>query len=362
MRRTFNPPFFLSIILFAAALVGCQGTIDEQIEEIRFCDDREEVFEIGRNLADSNVVNTAGLLYHRLDSVPAIDALRGLAKGYRQQIQSRRDKQSIECLRAMLEFHADSSERWTKVQVELILDQFKKPERASLTTTLYVRAAKTHGSPFDELWTTPGVGIWTFKWLYDETVVDQAVNRYLGQVAEESDDVREQEVRNILKLHQDFASGFERISSERCSELSQQLKDTPANANILARVGRNALPALYELMNSDNQKERFAAADALVAMLQFHPNDLDDLTSNLEDSQTIAIAEKYPFYIRLGQQGTENLLLASLKDHFTRNMCLDFLNCGNDSIESVAADIAEQKGYNVYRGPGFHSGPKWGRH
>ena len=362
MRRTFNPPFFLSIILFAAALVGCQGTIDEQIEEIRFCDDREEVFEIGRNLADSNAVNTAGLLYHRLDSVPAIDALRGLAKGYRQQIQSRRDKQSIECLRAMLEFHADSSERWTKVQVELILNQFKKPERASLTTTLYVRAAKTHGSPFDELWTTPGVGIWTFKWLYDETVVDQAVNRYLGQFAEKSGDVREQEVRNILKLHQDFASGFERISSERCSELSQQLKDTPANANILARVGRNALPALYELMNSDNQKERFAAADALVAMLQFHPNDLDDLTSNLEDSQTIAIAEKYPFYIRLGQQGTENLLLASLKDHFTRNMCLDFLNCGNDSIESGAADIAEQKGYNVYRGAGFHSGPKWGRH
>jgi len=96
-------------------------------------------------------------------------------------------------------------------------------------------------------------------------------------------------------------------------------------------------------------------------MMQFHPNLLDDLTSNLEDSQTNAIAEKYPFYIRLGQPGTENLLLASLKDHFSRNMCLDFLNCGNDSIESGAADIAEQKGYNVYRGPGFHSGPKWGR-
>jgi len=348
-------------MFIAAALAGCQGTIDEQIEEIRFCKDRAEVFEIGRNLADSNSINLAGLLNHRLDSVPALDALRGLASGYRQRIQSRRDNQSIDCLRAMLEFHADSSERWTKVQAELILDQFKKTERDSLTTALYVRAAKTHGSPFDALWTTPGVGVWTFKWLYDETVVDQAVNRYLRQGAMESDDVRERQVRNILKLFQDFPNGFERISSQRCLELSQRLKDTPANGKILARVGRNALPALYELMNSESQKERFAAADALVAMMQFHPNLLDDLTSNLEDSQTNAIAEKYPFYIRLGQPGTENLLLASLKDHFSRNMCLDFLNCGNDSIESGAADIAEQKGYNVYRGPGFHSGPKWGR-
>ena len=41
--------------------------------------------------------------------------------------------------------------------------------------------------------------------------------------------------------------------------------------------------------------------------------------------------ENYPFYIRLGQDNTEKILLKALDQNFSTEMCVDYLNCGNKS-------------------------------
>ena len=41
-------------------------------------------------------------------------------------------------------------------------------------------------------------------------------------------------------------------------------------------------------------------------------------------------------------------------------MCVDYLNCGNKTIEDRATQIAKDNGYIVTPGFGSHSGPIWG--
>ena len=72
------------------------------------------------------------------------------------------------------------------------------------------------------------------------------------------------------------------------------------------------------------------------------------------------IARNYPFYIRLGQSGSEEILLKALRYNFSTTMCVDYLNCGNKTIEDRATQIAKDNGYIVTPGFGSHSGPIWG--
>ena len=74
-------------------------------------------------------------------------------------------------------------------------------------------------------------------------------------------------------------------------------------------------------MNDNNQSVRFAAGDVLVKMIEYNPNAIESLTNAISNNGINTIARNYPFYIRLGQPGTEKVLLKSLRRYFSKDMC-----------------------------------------
>ena len=95
-------------------------------------------------------------------------------------------------------------------------------------------------------------------------------------------------------------------------------------------------------------------------MIEYHPDALSNLTSSIDKQGIKTIAENYIFYIRLGQPGSENIILRALRYNFSYTMCLDLLNCGSSYIEDGAVEIARNNGYSVTSGIGSHPGPRWG--
>lgn len=141
--------------------------------------------------------------------------------------------------------------------------------------------------------------------------------------------------------------------------ITQLAKDERAE-ELLAKLGDNAVSALTSKMKSNDQDIRFAAADALVKMYKYNPSSVQHLTDAFDSQSVGAVAQNYPFYIRMGLAGTEELLLKALDKRFSESMCLDYLNCGNGYVERRANEIAEEHGYYVYSDFGSHSGPIWG--
>jgi hypothetical protein len=139
-----------------------------------------------------------------------------------------------------------------------------------------------------------------------------------------------------------------------------KLGDDYKAEEILAKLGDASFTVLMQKMKSSNQAVRFSAADALVKMSNYHPEAVSKLTDVFDTQSTILIAKNYPFYIRMGLSGTEDLLIKTLINHFSKNMCLDYLNCANSYIEEKARNIAASHGYSVFSQQGSFNGPKWG--
>ena len=141
--------------------------------------------------------------------------------------------------------------------------------------------------------------------------------------------------------------------------LIEDIFDSSAKT-LLARIGDPIVAKMKKLMKNKDQSIRFAAGEVLVKMLEYYPESLESLTSAIDSESTRIIAINYPFYIKLGQKGTEKLLLKSLDRHLTTSMLNDYLNCGNSEIELEAKSIGKKHGYWISTSPGFHYGPKWG--
>ncbi len=144
------------------------------------------------------------------------------------------------------------------------------------------------------------------------------------------------------------------------NHLSKLIVDDKNAVDLLARIGESVIPRMKSEMRSSSSERRFAAGDVLVKMIQYHPDALNSLTSAINKSGTRTIAQNYPFYIRLGQKNTENILLKALRYNFSTTMCVDYLNCGNSILENGATKIAKDNGYIVTPGFGNNSGPIWG--
>lgn len=142
--------------------------------------------------------------------------------------------------------------------------------------------------------------------------------------------------------------------------LTSKLGEDSRVEELLASIGKPAVNSLISKMKASKQEVRFAAADALVKIYRNDPSAVTSLTDAFDNQSIGAIAKNYPFYIRMGLSGTEQLLLKALNAHFTKEMGVDYINCGNYQIEEGAKEIAANKGYGVYTERGTHYGPKWG--
>jgi hypothetical protein len=141
--------------------------------------------------------------------------------------------------------------------------------------------------------------------------------------------------------------------------ISYTIADEQAR-NLVAHFGEPVVDDLKIMMQNSSSQTRYAAAEVLIKMIKFHPEAVKSLTNALKEEDLSMIANNYPFYIRLGAKGSEDLLLLTLRKNFNLTMGVDFLNCGNAYIEKGTIAIAKDNGYHVTSNVGINSGPIWG--
>ena len=165
---------------------------------------------------------------------------------------------------------------------------------------------------------------------------------------------------NYNKNSEGLLNAIKLFDQKAVNYLGNLIVDDKNTIELLARIGPPAISLMKKKMRNNEQSVRFAAGDVLVKMIDYHPSALISLTSAIDQNGIRTIAKNYPFYIRLGQQGSEQILLKALRRNFSTDMCVDYLNCGSEILENGATKIAKENGYTVYPGFGGHSGPRWG--
>ena len=71
------------------------------------------------------------------------------------------------------------------------------------------------------------------------------------------------------------------------------------------------------------------------------------LTTALKDKNLEVVASAHRFFIRRGEEGTEDVLIAALKEHGDMFTAYGFLICGNPKLEAAAVRWAEKSGFPI---------------
>ncbi len=69
------------------------------------------------------------------------------------------------------------------------------------------------------------------------------------------------------------------------------------------------------------------------------------------------VSAAYPYYIKKGEAGTEDILISALQESYDKEMLFDFAHCGNEKLKQAADELARKRGQKISSG---RSGPKWG--
>jgi HEAT repeat protein len=121
-----------------------------------------------------------------------------------------------------------------------------------------------------------------------------------------------------------------------------------------------AVQPLARIMQDQAHEARWLAAEILVAIGKRDPDAVKSITDVLEKNDLRAVAKNYAFFIKLGRPGTERTLVKALYRYGNKRMCLDYLNCGNETLDQAGHHWAKLHGYIVYSLPGHYEGPRWG--
>lgn len=131
-------------------------------------------------------------------------------------------------------------------------------------------------------------------------------------------------------------------------------------SDLIVELKESSIPFLVDGLKNKDYNYRFSCADLLVKMTKKYPEATKFLIDEIYKNNLKFIADNYPFYIRIGIEGTEKILLNALNSYFGVQMCNDYLNCENYILEAGAVEIAHKKGYNIFKTEGRNDGPKWG--
>jgi HEAT repeat protein len=129
--------------------------------------------------------------------------------------------------------------------------------------------------------------------------------------------------------------------------------------DILGKIGDvSAVEPLLEALNDEDFNVRFSAGEAL-NKLETTP-EIESLIEAMQEKNLKIVAKYYVFYILRGESGTEPILISALDKYGDVTMAEDFLNCGNNQLETGAEKWAERNGYEVVPGFGGNTSPQWG--
>lgn len=89
------------------------------------------------------------------------------------------------------------------------------------------------------------------------------------------------------------------------------------------------------------------------------PKATEFLDDTMKKKNLEIISAAYRYYVRKGEQGTEDVLVEAMQDSsYDKRMVLDLTNCGNEKLKKAADEIAKKRGYRTT--PDW-PGPKWGK-
>lgn len=129
---------------------------------------------------------------------------------------------------------------------------------------------------------------------------------------------------------------------------------------VLSVMGTEAVPDLLAVMTGDEREDALNAAVSLAMMNEYEPAAVGELTAALADDDLEAVAANYLFYIALGEEGSEEVIGRALQAHGKKQMALDCLNCGNESLDAAARKWARNHGYRVYTSSEPEMALPWG--
>ena len=321
--------FFLILLLISCG----SNNIEDQVDEIIRTSEKEEINEIAYSLADSLDVKASKLL---IDMHPKLTIkpdgttdfiaiaterrVRWALQGIISRYSGIKDSKRKICLSYITDPNIDHNLS-NDGKIEFILYGLNLNNTDKEFQTVLANSALKHGS-----------------------------DAMLKLIEEWKGNKSSKELLNAINI----------FDQKVLNHLSTLIEDDKNAIDLLARIGEPAISMLKRMMRSKKQSVRFAAGDVLVKIIEYHPDALTSLTSAINKNGVRTIAKNYPFYIRLGQSGSEQILLKALRYNFNITMCVDYLNCGSKTIEDGATKIAKDNGYTVTSGFGSHSGPIWG--
>lgn len=313
----------LFIIIFSQlALVSCEPkTIEKQIEELVSETEKNDIVEIAYSLADSLDIKASELLIAEYQLQSNVKekikwGLEGMIFRY-----SRTDDSRVEECVSNITDPNPLHELKNDNKLDLIIYGLSLPKTNDKFKSILTNSALKH----------------------KETGMLKLIAKW-------------KQNRNSVT----FLNAIKKFDEKVILYLSKLITEDEYAINLLARIGEPAIPMMKRKMRSNSQPVRFAAGDVLVKMIEYHPDALSNLTTSINQQGIKTIANNYVFYIRLGQPGSEDIILKALRYNFSYTMCLDLLNCGSGYIEDGATEIARNNGYSVTSRVGSHPGPRWG--
>ena len=315
--------FILFLVIFNSSCTP--PTIEQRVEKLMKCKEKNKRQELASELADFINIHPIELiigLYTNNDF--AKQALEDMLARYASLINSGKPELqvgAIKCVDYIINPIGQKSNLSNNSKIELIVYGLQIEDLGGDFHNILISSAKLHGK---------------------EALITLVNSWY-----------KNKQSKGLLLA----ISAFEYESIEL---LINQIGMDKNAEELLAHIGEPAVKTLLSKMKSDDQKIRFAAADILVQMVKFNPGAVMELTQAIDNNSIGIIAENYPFYIRMGLSGTEELLIKALDSDFSNGMCVDYLNCGNSILESGGKEVAEKHGYFVLPGFGGNYGPKWG--
>ena len=321
--------FFLILLLTSCG----SNNIEDQVEEIVRTSEKEEINEIAYSLADSLDLKASKLL---IDLHP---------------------KQTIKP-DGTTDFIAIATERRVRWALQGIMSRYSgiKNSKREICLSYITDPNIDHNLSNDEKieFILYGLNLNNtdkeFQTVLANSALKHGSDAMLKLIEEWKGNKSSKELLNAINI----------FDQKVLNHLSTLIEEDKNAIDLLARIGEPAISMLKRMMRSKKQSVRFAAGDVLVKMIEYHPDALTSLTSAINKNGVRTIAKNYPFYIRLGQSGSEQILIKALRYNFNITMCVDYLNCGSKTIEDGATKIAKDNGYTVTSGFGSHSGPIWG--
>jgi HEAT repeat protein len=128
----------------------------------------------------------------------------------------------------------------------------------------------------------------------------------------------------------------------------------------LIALGKPAVAPLEDQTGRAAGEFKWEAADILAEIAAKDPAAVKSLVAYLRRGDAKGVADHYAFFIRLGRKGSENMLDQALYSYGDPDMCVDYLNCGNDKLDAAGRKWATSHGYQVTSQTGSYGGPVWG--